>query len=117
VRREAAVVDEHDARDAVGALQRQPACRVAANGVADYDGASQVQSVGELDEEIAELDGAQRGGGQGRLTVTWPVESQQPAPLSERLGDGDEIGAVVQRRVQQHHRRAGALVGVGNRAE
>ncbi len=50
VRREAAVVDEHDARDAFGSLQRQPARRVAAYRIADDDGVAQVQSVGELDE-------------------------------------------------------------------
>ena len=46
-----------------------------------------------------------------------PVEREHPTALLERLGDRREIGPVMQRRVQQHDRRPGALIGVGNHAE
>ena len=62
VRGEAAGVDEHNARDTLGSLQRQPAGGVAANRVADDHGVAQVQPIGEFDEQIAEFDGAQRRG-------------------------------------------------------
>jgi hypothetical protein len=47
---ETAGVDQHQSRDPLGALERQPARCVAADRVADDDDVAQVQSVGEFDE-------------------------------------------------------------------
>ena len=114
VRGEAAGVDEDQACDPLRALERQPAGRVTTDRIADDNDVAQIQQVCEFHQQIAELGRAQRDGRQGRVAMTWPVQGQRSAAVRQRVKHGREIGAVVQRGVQQQDRWARALVGVGN---